>query len=498
MSFCHLSGLRVPSSVLLALVLLVAVPRIASAHVGSPDVFVDTQAGPYRLFVTVRPPNAIPGNAEVEIVAPDGGIDRLRVAPLPLTGPGARFAPAPDVAAPAPGQTNVFTANLWMMSAGAWQVRIDAEGSRGAGAAAVPVPTLPQTTLRMNRALGALLAVLLALLASGLVAIVAAVARDATLPAGAVPDARAQRRGRLVGTIAAAVVAAVVVLGDWWWTAEAANYSRYVYKPLTADTSVSREGILSLSLRDPGWISLRRVDDLVPDHGHAMHLFVVSPSLDRLWHLHPQERTPGKFEQSLPRLDAATLDGGRYDMFADVVHASGISETVTATLAGSGVGGHDLEGDDSAWRLERPLASDTSPLAGGGRMVRAHGREPLHPRTLTLLTFRVEDADGAPAGDLELYMGMPGHAIIIRRDRSVFAHVHPSGSAPMAAMETGQRALAAASGTPPPMEHQHHVAALPPTITFPYGFPVVGDYRIFVQVKRHGNIETGAFDVPVE
>jgi len=490
----------VTRSVLLAVVVLVALPRIASAHVGSPDVFVDMQAGPYRLFVTVRPPYAIPGIAEVEVIVPEGGIDRLRVAPLPLTGPGARFAPAPDIAAPAPGQTNVFTANLWMMSAGAWQVRIDAEGSRGSGAAAVPVPTLPQATLRMSRALGALLVVLLALLASGLVAIVAAVARDAVLAAGEIPDSRARRRGRIAGTVAAIVVTAVILLGDWWWTAEAANYSRYVYKPLMADTSVGGDGILSLTLRDPGWIPLRRVDDLVPDHGHLMHLFVISPSLDRLWHLHPVERTAGTFDQRLPHLQAATLDGGRYDLFADVVHVSGISETVTATLAPSGGGGHDLEGDDSAWRLERPVERDVSLLAGGGRMVRVHGAEPLHPRTLTLLTFRVEDAAGAPADDLELYMGMPGHAVIVRRDRSVFAHIHPSGSAPMVAMEIGQRALAAASGapTPPPMEHQHHPSALPPTITFPYGFPSPGDYRIFVQVKRQGRIETGAFDVGVE
>jgi len=482
----------------LAAIVLVALPRIAGAHVGSPDVFVDTSAGPYHLLVTVRPPYAIPGIAAVEVFVPDGGVDRLRVAPLPLTGPGARFAPTPDVATRSPGQTNVFTASLWMMTAGAWQVRLDVEGSRGAGAASVPVPTLPQATLQMGRGLGALLVVLLALLAGGLVAIVAAVARDATLPAGATPDARARRRGRIAGTAAACAVTAVVVLGNWWWTAEAANYSRYVYKPLTADTSVTGSGILSLTLRDPGWISLRRVDDLVPDHGHLMHLFVVSPALDRFWHLHPEARTPGRFEQRLPRLDGAAVDG-RYDMFADVVHASGISETVAATLAPGGAIGHDLQGDDSAWRLEQPVQSDVSVLAGGGRMVFVRDSGPLRPRTLTLLTFRVEEADGAAAADLELYMGMPGHAVVVRRDRSVFAHLHPSGSAPMAAMEIGERALAAANGVPAAAsEHQHHSAALPPTITFPYGFPAVGDYRIFVQVKRQGRIETGAFDVRVE
>ena len=39
-----------------------------------------------------------------------------------------------------------------------------------------------------------------------------------------------------------------------------------------------------------------------------------------------------------------------------------------------------------------------------------------------------------PASDLEPYMGMAAHAEIIRDDLSVFAHIHPSGSVPMASM----------------------------------------------------------------
>ena len=103
---------------------------------------------------------------------------------------------------------------------------------------------------------------------------------------------------------------------------------------------------------------------------------------------------------------------------------------------------------------------------------------------------RLDQTDmSQPAQDLELYMGMPGHAVFVRRDRSVFAHVHPSGSAPMAALEIAAR-------TPP--SHAHHDAALPPTVSFPYGFPEPGSYRIFVQVKRAGQILTSAFDAEVK
>ena len=66
--------------ILPALLLAAAAPL--AAHVGSPDVFFDGQAGPYQLLVTIRPPQVVPGVAEIEIrsLAPD--VTQIHIVPL--------------------------------------------------------------------------------------------------------------------------------------------------------------------------------------------------------------------------------------------------------------------------------------------------------------------------------------------------------------------------------------------------------------------------------
>src|SRR5258708_4645079 len=121
----------------------------------------------------------------------------------------------------------------------------------------------------------------------------------------------------------------------------------------------------------------------------------------------------------------------------------------------------------------------------------------VHARQPALLRFRVFYKDGKPVSDLEPYMGMAGHLVIVKRDLAVFAHVHPSGSMLMAALmllerqkNSGNSAMSAMPGM--------HDTALPAEVTFPYGFPETGDYRLFVQIKRSGQDQTASFDARVD
>ncbi len=62
----------------------------------------------------------------------------------------------------------------------------------------------------------------------------------------------------------------------------------------------------------------------------------------------------------------------------------------------------------------------------------------------------------------------------------------------MAALMMAQKNLQdSANGTHEMQAHN------PANVTFPYGFPQLGEYRLFVQVKRAGQVETGVFDARV-
>jgi hypothetical protein len=463
--------------------LLLLSAGLAQAHVGSPDVFYEGKAGPYPAMVTIRPPAVIPGVAEVEIRIPADGVREVRVVPLPLTGVGSERPPTPDVAQRDAGDPHFFRSSVWLMAFGSYQVRIEIDGDRGTGKLAVPVPAIASLVSKMPSGLGVALAFMMVLLAAGLVTIIGASVREAGLAPGTVPGTKQRRAAWITMGASSLVVGALIVLGFRWWNLDEGDYLQHVYKPLTLTAKIDRSK-MSLSLTDPGWFQFRKTDDFIPDHGHLMHLFVIRmPAMDHMWHLHPEMNDDGKFGLDLPDMPV-----GSYKLFADVVHRNGFPETLVTDITLPEVHGRALSGDDADGSAA-PIGSSertlSSPLPDGYRMVWVNDNTPLKARAATRFVFRVEDASSKPATDMQLYMGMAGHAEFVSDDASVFAHVHPDGSVPMAALML----------TNMPTQHEH--GDVPAVVSFPYGFPKPGRYRIFVQMQRNGHPETGVFDVRV-
>jgi hypothetical protein len=491
-------------SQLAAAVFLLVGAQPLGAHVGSPDIYYEGDAGPYHLFVTVRMPQVIPGVAEIQVRAQSGDVRTIQIVPMRLTGPGSNLPPIPDLVQASKDDPHFFRGSLWLMESGSLQVRITADGASGQGELSVPVASFAQRTLSMQKPLAGLLFLLMLLLIAGAISIVGAGAREATLERGKTPDRTCVRRSRIAMAVTLTVVLGLLYVGKSWWGIEEAGYQQRIqfYKPPRAETALENGNRLVIRARseDPRWSERINMGRVIPDHDHLMHLFLIAqPGMDRMWHLHPQRLESGAFAD-----DLASMPAGTYQIFADIVDERGFPWTLVGTTTLPAIDGKPLAGDDSSWSGP-PLGtlgqSNVAELSRGARIVWERPSGPLQSNVAMNFRFRVEDKDGKPVKDMEPYMGMAGHTEFVRSDFAVFAHVHPSGSVPMASLELAQAGLMGGVSSMPRgmvMAAAAPSGPLPAEVAFPYGFPQPGEYRIFVQVKRAGRVETGVFDARVE
>lgn len=479
---------------------LLAVVAVTSAHVGSPDVFFDGMAGPYAVRVMVRPPQVVPGLAEIVVRA--NGVNASDVSGVVVRpvfwSTGAKGSPRGDTAQRIPAPDPTFTARLWLMRSGSWSVQVSVNGARGTGSVSVPVTAVATASLPLGRGLRVALTALGLFLVAGLVTLVHAGAGEAlTAPGERLPDWR-RRRARRVALGGGGVLAVLVLGGGRWWQAEADAYRRRLYRPLEVQSAVDRSGMLELAITDSIWRA-RQGTPLVPDHGKLAHLFLVRDGdLAGFAHLHPVMRDSNTFVTYLPPLPA-----GRYRLYADVVHESGLPRTLTDTVDLPGLAGDAELAADDGWSVTTGgRRSATAQLADGTVM------QWLHPGRLvegseTTIRVNVLDRNGAPAS-VEPYLGMAGHAVITKRDGSVFIHLHPSGTVSLASQRTF--ALRDRGDTTPDGRLRNsaesldgaHTAKVNGQIGFPYAFPSAGSYRVWVQVKRSGRVLTGVYDIEVE
>ncbi len=491
------------------LLALGATAVVTSAHVGSPDTYFEGAAGPYPIRVIIRNPGVVPGLAQITVRLLDGETVR-QVLVLPVYWDPRTAAPPPaDVAQRVPGDSTLYNAALWLMRGGSYSVQVTVEGASGTGTALVPVMAVATRRLALEKPLGMGLLGLGAFLFIGALTIVRAAVRESGLAPGQQPDRRRSVRAWIATAASAVVLALALVGGRAWWNTVDAAYRSGLYQPLHAAATVratAAGAVLHFAIDDSSWTNQRRQwTPLIPDHGHLMHLFLVrNGQLDGFAHLHPLPRDSTTFEANLPPLPAGT-----YRLYADIVHESGFAQTLVATL--------DLppppvsrlpppgDPDDAWWSGDRRReAGDVAGLADGSTMTWERGDEPLAVDRESPLRFVVRAADGRPAR-LEPYMGMAGHAMIVRDDGAVFVHLHPEGTISVAAQEMfvlrqpgdTVRGRLAQRLAAMPMGSGEQRAVRPGAVSFPYAFPQPGHYRMWVQVKRNSRILTGVFDAEV-
>lgn len=500
---------------------------VVSAHVGTQQVVIEGTAGGYPVRVMITPPGVVPAQVGILVRVLDGTPTRVSVRAAQWN-VGLKGAPPAEDAVLVPGEPGVWSHDLWIMTSSTYAVYVAVEGPAGSGSLVVPLQSTATRTLGMSGGMSALLFVLGALLVTGVLTIVGSAIREGSLAWGVEPSIARRRTARVAMASTAGVLALGLFGGSKWWNAEEGNYRRRLFRPIVIETTIKTidaERILTIAVTDSLWRT-NRFAPLMPDHGKLMHLFLIrADDNNALAHLHPLRMHADTFVTRVP-----ALPPGRYLLFGDVLFQSGTQRTLVDTIdlpvapvvanetnvaslvsvgASHAVPAVDV---DDAWSIVQasPLGA-VSMLKSGGSITLAADAPVVVGRDLRLVAT-LHDASGA-ASTLEPYMGMGGHAMVLRRDGGVFLHLHPMGSASMTAQallirrERGDTAmrdsLAIARATrvadeASPMGASHTMRMdSATTVSFPFAFPSDGAYRVFVQVKRGGVIETAAFDVTV-
>ncbi|QKZ15881.1 hypothetical protein HU175_24185 [Spirosoma sp. KUDC1026] len=547
--------IRQPGTLLLTFLLLSN--SLVFAHVGSAGVIVQKKAGPYQLLVSVMPPDVVPGTATVTVFVEQGRVSSIQARPIYFNS-GEEGAPTHDVLTALGG--NRYEGVVWLMDSGSSSVQLAIDGPDGKAQVVVPLMSVATAQRDMPVGTGFILAALGLLLVIMMITIIGASNADGIVPPGQQLP-KTFRRRRLVGMSIGTVVLALMLTG-WrsWWVRSAENYrTEQLYQPMPIQTSVRGIGPqrqLTIQFDTTGfahnWQKRRAVSYVLPDHGKLMHAFLVRmPALDAFAHLHPNRRDTLNYDATLP-----ALPGGKYLLYADVVYRSGYAETLTDTLiipasTATALATSKPSDPDDSWLVAEPMGvkanavnvphldndmvvcgkpSASVTLADGSTMLWTDKpSKVLESGKLYTLKFAVADAQGK-AAPLEPYLGMGGHAAILRSDGSVYIHLHPVGTYSMAAEGSLTSRIADTSRTfhypnasrfrdsidtyvarlktlpeaeknkllMASMPEMNHTMAVNNMVQFPYAFPKAGHYRIWVQVKRNGQVLTGVFDTQVD
>ena len=437
----------------------------AKAHIGQPDVYVRGAAGPYTVYVSVHPPAVVPGAAEIDVRTSDGGVTAVSA----VTDDGA-------IALQPFAQEQKFVGSVWAPDfTRVWKITVRVAGASGMGEMSLPVMLPVRESSRWNLPL-VFAGEAIFLLAAGFAGLEWRKYVIRVRAASLVVSSARFPRGLLIVASILILCGAVAALACVCSVIRALR--QHTLAPVVQVRMLDNRVLdVELSRALGGHV----LDDITADHGHLMHLFLLrEPGMDVLLHLHPvmvsSTRDAAEFNEILP-----PMAPGNFAIYADIAHADGVAETAVAEASLPMETAHALSGDDSIGVIAHGAGAGCGSTVSlpDGYTMRLDCSAPLQVKAGLLLSATLLDASGNAPTDMRNYMGMAGHAVIVARDGSVFAHIHPMGTVMGASMMDPMAGMAM------PVSN---------VAEFPYGFPHAGDYRVFVQMKHGTVVETGAFD----
>ncbi|KUG07812.1 heavy metal-binding domain-containing protein [Solirubrum puertoriconensis] len=187
-------------------------------------------------------------------------------------------------------------------------------------------------------------------------------------------------------------------------------------------------------------------------HEKKMHLIIVSQDLSEFYHEHPELQASGRYE-----VPFTFKTGGPYVLYQDY-QPEGSSHQLArqeVTVAGPRKPAFQFRNEQLRWQQNgyQAVLSFDKPTSVG------------QPTTVSVQVSR----NGQPVTDLDNYLGAKGHMVVISQNTEQYLHVHP------------QEARSSAGSA----------------IGFNSAFEQPGIYRVFLQFKHAGQVQTADFTLNV-
>lgn len=542
--------------------------NFALAHLGSPGVNYQGKAGNYNILVNIMPPDVIPGTAAVSIYVENYKNENISIQTLYYEAGKNGSVPA-EMATPVKGASGWFEYSAWLMWRGPTSLKIVIKGPDGNGSVSIPVMAVATANRDMPWWLGLLLLTAGILLFVLMITMVSCGVSDALLKPGTAIPLNVRRKKLRTTLITVFVMVITLFFAYRACRNERQKYLSNLYRPIKGHAAVfdyNGETVLRLQVDSASLNAVHQpFEYIVPDHGKLMHLVLVKQNtLDVFAHLHPVRQNTFNFMVNLPPLPA-----GSYFLYGDVVSGNGFSETIIDTVkipakpptiaAGSLKNAKIITSPDDAWLVSNPV--NNSQATETGKQVSVCGipgisfatadssiiiwehqlNQPFKANKFCSLAFHVMNKQGGPA-ILQPYMGMMGHAVVVKYDGSVYVHLHPIGNFAMASQQALDKRMqqgdpifqspnrkkfqdsidnliakinnmtedqrndylmtemgmgkSADKGMNMDMQTSGN-AKCGAIVQFPYAFPSPGKYRIWMEVKINKKILTSTFDATV-
>ncbi len=232
-----------------------------------------------------------------------------------------------------------------------------------------------------------------------------------------------------------------------------------------------RSARIQLDLVDASGRPASALEDL---HTKPVHLIAVSEDLTDFLHVHPKSTGGSTYE-----VDATFKLPSFYRLWTEFQPKGARAATIdVADVATKGA---------APTMVALVVDGDSAKVANKTRGALS-GAAALQTGKKASLTLDFTDSSTGRPAKLEPLLGAPAHAIVVSADRKEFQHLHG--------------ALAGAPAAPAGGHGGHDMGAMRPAgaatkISFETTFPGPGNYKIFVQAQREGQVITLPFVVRV-